>query len=155
MEYNRIEKIIGFKFADKKLLMTAFTTPAFANQMSNNGQEIESGDRLEFLGDGVLKYILTYRLYMSGHKTAGEMTEERQGYERYEAHAAAVDKMGLAKFMRLVDKQKVSDKMKCDLFEAIVAAIFLDKRGGLREVDRFVERALGLPKIEKIKRNTK
>ena len=147
MEHSQIEKIIGYKFADKSLLETAFTTPAFANQ-----RRIESSDRLEFLGDGVLKYILTYRLYMSGHKTAGEMTEERQSYERYEAHAAAVDKLGLAKYMRLVDKQKVSDKMKCDMFEALVAAIFLDKRGGLKAVIKFVENALGLERLNKKKK---
>jgi len=146
MEINidEIERIIGYKFANKKLIDTVFNTPAYTNQRQAHGENIESSDRLEFLGDGVLKFVLTYKLFAYGDKSAGEMTEERQYYERHETHAAAIDELGIAKYLRLVDKQKVSDKMKCDLFEAIVAAIYLDRRGGIRAADKWVDRVLKL-----------
>ncbi|MCL2370491.1 MAG: hypothetical protein FWC80_04620 [Firmicutes bacterium] len=143
-EIKEIETAIGFKFGNKRLLETAFTTPAFANQNKNqnSGARVESGDRLEFLGDGILKYILTHKLYMSGKKTAGQMTEERQDYERFETHAAIIDRLDIAKYLRLVDKQTVSDKMKSDLYEAVIGAIYVDKRGGIKAVRRLVEKTL-------------
>jgi len=141
-DIKEIEKAIGYRFANKRLLMTAFTTPAYANQQKSKGETLESGDRLEFLGDGVLKYILTHRLYMSGNKTAGQMTEERQAYERFETHAGIIDRLGLAKYLLLVGNQTVSEKMKSDLFESIIGAVYLDKRGGLKEVRRLVSRTM-------------
>jgi len=137
---KEIEKAIGYRFGNKRLLETAFTTPAYANQQKSKGETLESGDRLEFLGDAVLKYIVTHRLYMSGNFTADQMTKDRQTYERFETHAGIVDCLGLAQYLSLVGNQGVSEKMKSDLFESIIGAVYLDKRGGLKEARRLISR---------------
>jgi len=141
-DIKEIENVIGHRFGNKRLLETAFTTPAYANQQKSKGETLESGDRLEFLGDGVLKYILTRRLYLSGNDSAGQMTEERQTYERFETHAGIVDRLDIAKYLLLVGNQTVSEKMKSDLFESIIGAVYLDKRGGLKAVGRLVSRLM-------------
>ena len=56
---NEAEKIIGYKFRDKKLLLKALTHSSYSNE-----HRVESNERLEFLGDAVIEFIITERLYL-------------------------------------------------------------------------------------------
>lgn len=58
-----------------ELVITAFTTPDYANDQTVVGNSIENSDRLEFCGDGVVKHIVcreVYKTYPS--MTKGDMT---------------------------------------------------------------------------------
>lgn len=71
--FNRFEKIIGYKFKNKAYLLQAFTHPSYAyNNLTDCYQ------RLEFLGDAVLDYLITRQLYEdpSGH-SPGKLTDLR------------------------------------------------------------------------------
>ena len=54
------EKLIGYRFRDRKLLETALTHSSYANE-----HKCKSYERLEFLGDSVLGFVTAEYLY--GH----------------------------------------------------------------------------------------
>ncbi|KKY13695.1 putative dicer-like protein 2 [Diplodia seriata] len=57
---ERVEEIIGYTFKNKHLLLEALTHPSFS---SYREAASSSYQRLEYLGDAVLDYILSRRLY--------------------------------------------------------------------------------------------
>jgi dsRNA-specific ribonuclease len=56
--FGILETLLGYTFNRKKLLLEALTHASFRNSQENSSYE-----RLEFLGDAVLDYIVTTRLY--------------------------------------------------------------------------------------------
>ena len=61
MNIEEIEKSIGYKFKKEELLKTALTHTSYANE--NN---VESYEKLEFLGDSILEFISSniYTIHM-------------------------------------------------------------------------------------------
>ena len=60
-DYGELEKRIGYEFKDIRLLITALTHTSFANELKVN--KTESYERLEFLGDAILEYIVSDYLF--------------------------------------------------------------------------------------------
>ena len=58
MQYNEIEKEIEYEFNNKALLKTAITHTSYANMHS-----VESNEKLEYLGDSILEFIISKYLY--------------------------------------------------------------------------------------------
>ncbi len=138
-EIKKIERIIGYKFRNKALLETAFTHESYVNEMRD---KTESYDRLEFLGDAVLDVIVSEELYAKLKENSGKMTATRAKIVSKEPLAAAIDKMQLMQFMRIgvgsFNNVRESIKARSDLFEAIVAAIYLDSMRDFDAVRNFV-----------------
>ena len=67
-----VEKIIGYKFKNRKLLLTALTHSSYSNE-----HRVESNERLEFLGDAVIEFIITERLYLEFDKKEGDLSKIR------------------------------------------------------------------------------
>ncbi len=130
-----IEKIIGYKFRDLSLLETAFRHSSVAKESGENDNE-----RLEFLGDAVLSYIISEYLFHSmPDKTEGQLSKIKSRAVSTETLSAEVEAMGLDKFLQLKSNDptaKSSKKTHANLFEALLAAMVLD--GGLEEGKRFV-----------------
>ncbi|KAF2089842.1 hypothetical protein K490DRAFT_35448 [Saccharata proteae CBS 121410] len=57
---EKLERLLGYTFKNKLILLEAITHPSFS---SYREQTTSSYQRLEFLGDAVLDYIVTKRLY--------------------------------------------------------------------------------------------
>ncbi len=135
---NEKEKIIGYAFKDKKLLERAFVHSSYANEHG-----IESYDRLEFLGDGVLGLVIAERLYSFGDDE-GDMTEKRSRIVSKEPLLRAVERLELERFMLFGAGEKRQShahrKVVSDLFESIVGAIYLD--GGYAAAEEFIVREL-------------
>ena len=55
MDYREFEEKLGHRFHNKKYLITALTHSSYANEAK--GKE-ESNERLEFLGDSVLGFVV-------------------------------------------------------------------------------------------------
>ncbi|MBQ9790353.1 MAG: ribonuclease III [Clostridia bacterium] len=138
-DYEKVEKIIGIKFKDKKLLQTAFTHSSFANE-----HKVESNERLEFLGDSVLGVAVTMKLFKDFSLSEGDLSKFRQKLVSEEPLAFVVEELGLDGFIlkgKGESKNKVDSKaIKADLFEAIVGAICLDS--GFEASQRFVLKML-------------
>ncbi len=58
MEFEKIENSIGYTFKNKELLKKALTHTSYAYE--NN---IESNEKLEFLGDSILEFISSKYIY--------------------------------------------------------------------------------------------
>jgi len=58
-DFEDLEKNIGYKFNDKSLLKNALTHKTFAFEASI---PIEYNERLEFLGDSILNFVVAEQL---------------------------------------------------------------------------------------------
>ena len=89
-----IEEIIGYTFRDKSLLCTCFTHSSYAN-----AHKTQSNERLEFLGDAVLGFLVAKALYALDGEDEGRMTERRQKFVSEEPLKECVERAGLDKFL--------------------------------------------------------
>ena len=129
---NNVEKIIGYNFKNKQLLSMALTHSSYAHEQST-----ESYERLEYLGDSLVNFIVAEYLFANFQVSAGELSKYRASLVSTESFAGIVKSMGLEKYI-LIGKsvQKISDSVLADIFESVLAAIYLD--GGRDKVYDFV-----------------
>lgn len=134
--YRLAEEHIGYRFSDRKLLKTCFTHTSYTNVGGG-----ENNERLEFLGDAVLQLCVTEELYTDVGESEGELTELRKQYVSQKALEAAERRAGLMEFLRHSGgESNVGGKTASNLFEAVVAGIYLD--GGMDEAKAFLKRYL-------------
>lgn len=123
------EAIIGYVFNDKELLTTALTHPSYFLQnegASNNYQ------RLEFLGDAVLSFILTEKLFkLYPEDREGELARYRAVLVQGVGLSNQARKIHLPEFIRLSEAEfkaggSNKDSILEDVFEALIGAIYLD-----------------------------
>lgn len=104
---------------------------------------MQSYQRLEFLGDAILDFIVgewLYRKYPEAPE--GTLTELRRILVNTVALADIVKVFGLDRFIIYKKDEDfyLASSTLADIYEALVAAIYLD--GGLRRATKFVERTL-------------
>ncbi len=128
---------IGYEFQNKKLLKQAFTHISYANE-----RNIESNQRLEFLGDSVLSLVVAQKLYEVYPKAQeGVLTEMRSALVCEKSLANKAKEMGLGKGLVFGRSEHRAQGMErasilCDTFEALLGAIFLD--GGIEKAQSWV-----------------
>lgn len=143
--FAEAEKTIGYTFRDRELLKTCFTHTSFAN-IGGGGHN----ERLEFLGDAVLELCVSEELYRRSGGDEGKLTELRKQYVSRSALECAEKRAGLMRFLRYSGGLgNVSGKTASNLFEAVVAGIYLD--GGMGEVKAFLNRFLAETQTENYK----
>ena len=98
--------------------------------------EVVSYERLEFLGDSILRQVISDYLFIRYKEMQeGNLTKLRSQIENSSSFAEMTRRIGLQKYVLLSRNQEVikardkNDKIQCDIFEAFVAAIYLDKMG--------------------------
>ena len=133
---SEIENIIGYVFKDKSYLVRAFTHPSLKAKVEENYQV------LEFLGDSILDFIIAERLMeLNPDWNEGTLTKVRAQIVSAQPLSDAIGRVRLTEFMQFgvgESRRRVyeNDSIKCDLFESIVGAIYLD--GGMCEARKFV-----------------
>ncbi len=141
---NGVEERIGYTFKDRTLLEKALTHSSYAYEKLRDRNFCY--ERLEFLGDALLNFVLTNWLYHRfPHMKEGELSKLKAALASKESLSNAVRKLGINRFIRfsrgeILTGGREKDNILADVFEAIVAAIYLD--GGLEEAERFIRRAL-------------
>lgn len=133
---NNVEKIIGYNFNNTQYLKTALTHSSYAHEHNS-----ESYERLEYLGDSLANFIVAEYLFSNFSVSAGELSKYRASLVSTESFASLVKKMGLEKHI-LIGKsvQKISDSVLADVFESVLAGIYLD--GGWESAYDFVVKFL-------------
>ena len=135
-----VQQIIGYKFKKPKLLIKALTHSSYSNE-----HRVESNERLEFLGDAIIEFIITEKLYREFKGKEGDLSKTRAMIVSEKPLAEAVDRLGLDKYLiKGVGESRnttQSKAIKCDMFEAICGAIYID--GGIEEVKKFFTVAVG------------
>ncbi|MDH7485376.1 MAG: ribonuclease III [Anaerolineae bacterium] len=139
------EAAIGLVFRDKSLLLRALTHRSFLNEYPEF--PIADNERLEFLGDAVLDFLVGEFVYHRfPEMREGDLTNLRAALVRREALADFAMQMELGRFLRMGRGEVESGGRErsatlCAAFEALVGALYLDQ--GLERVRDFV-----LPFIE-------
>ncbi len=138
-DVGNCEEIIGFSFKDKSLLRQCFTHSSFSHEHKSFG----NNERLEFFGDSILGYCVAeylYKKYPSANE--GELTEMKQNLVSHKPLSEAIERLGLGEFVLYGEGEKHNFKNRsavCEnLFEAIVAGIYLDEDGGLDCARKFI-----------------
>jgi ribonuclease-3 len=137
---RQLAQRLGLEFSDYLLLSRALTHRSYLNE---HPEAIEDNERLEFLGDAVLDFLVGAWLYNRFPEMAeGSLTRLRSALVRTEQLANFARKISLGDAMRLGRGEAESGGRKrnallCATFEAFVGALYLDQ--GVDTVIEFVE----------------
>ena len=123
---EKLEEIIGYKFNNINLLITALTHTSYAYE-----NKVKSYERLEYLGDSILEFISSKYLYENYHNLSeGEMTKVRAYAVCEDSLFEIATKLGFSDFLYLGKSERTSNTDKkaiiADCVEAVIAAIYLD-----------------------------
>src|SRR3990170_7253374 len=125
-----LQRQAGFQFRDEALLRRALTHRSYANE---HPEEPEDNERLEFLGDAVLDFLVGATLYHRFPEMAeGDLTRLRSALVRTDNLAQFARDIDLGKAMLLGHGESEGGgreraALLCGVFEALIGAIFLDQ----------------------------
>ena len=142
---QQFEQILGYKFSDRGLLEKALThSSAVDNRFLSN-------ERLEFLGDAVLGVVICRTLFERFPAyLEGDLTKIKSLFVSRKTCAKLARQISLQKFLKIgrgmVDNRALSSSLAAGLFEAVIAAIYID--GGFEAADKFISKHFS-PLIEK------
>lgn len=134
-----LEKIFGIEIADAELFRKALTHTSFAKENNTN----EHYERLEFLGDAVLKLCVSDILYtMFPEYPEGNLTKIRSIVVSDKSLSVLSEKLGVDKLMILgKQEEKTGGRKKTSIkacaFEAILGAYYLD--GKYLQIEKFLK----------------
>lgn len=159
---DEVQKKIDYWFNNTDLLLQAFTRSSYSAQYGSENNEV-----LEFIGDKVLdfyvvKIIADYFGFMKSqsdyydkdednnefcivaHKNESDFTELKKVIVSNKTLAKRIDKLGFAKYMYLGDSDIennviTQEKVKADLFEAILGAIAIDSNWNPDDLQKSVK----------------
>jgi len=135
---------LDLPFKDISYLARALTHRSYMNE---NTDAVEDNERLEFLGDAVLDFLVAAWLYNRYPEMAeGELTSLRAALVGTPQLAAFARQLGVGLAMRLGRGEddgggRQRERLLCGTFEAIIAALYLDS--GINMVIAFVHPMLG------------
>lgn len=140
-DFTKLQKRLGVKFADEKLLKQALVHRSYLNEHPDF--VVGHNERLEFLGDAVLEIIVTEFLYLNFSDTPeGELTNWRASLVNAKILYKIAAELEIEENLYL-SKGEAQDKNKksrqfilANAVEAIIGAIYLDQ--GMPAVKNFV-----------------
>lgn len=142
---------LNLKFTNPDLLKEAFTHRSYLNEVHD--KNVKSNERLEFLGDAILSFIITFHLFKTyPYHPEGLLTNLRSTIVKTETLADIAKELDFGSFLLLSKGEEKSGgrsnlSLLADVFEAFISALFLDQ--GISRVERFLQIHL-LPKITDI-----
>lgn len=128
---------LNIKANNVNLFLTAFTHTSYCNEYKN----VESYERLEFLGDKVLDFIVSEYLYLNNNVEEGIMTKIRASHVCEDALSEYSLKCGFDKYLRLGKGEELTGgRLKkailADTFEAFIGALYIDQ--GMAKAKEFI-----------------
>ncbi|MHB8133448.1 MAG: ribonuclease III [Anaerolineaceae bacterium] len=134
---------LDLQINDWLLLSRALTHRSYLNEHT---EALEDNERLEFLGDAVLDFIVGAWLYHRfPEMPEGDLTRMRSALVHTEQLAEFAAKLDLGRAMRLGRGEaqaggRTRPALLCDTFEAVIGALYLD--GGIPAVNYLIEKLL-------------
>src|SRR3989344_404546 len=150
---EQLEKTLGIKFQDPKLLHQALIHRSYLNE---NKAEKTSNERLEFLGDSVLSlFVANFLYHRFPQAPEGRLTSLRSLLVKTKALAALAQKLHLGDFLLMSKGEewgggRTNPSLFADTFEAVVGSIFLDQ--GTTITEHFLSHHL-FPLIKNVESN--
>ena len=139
--YSEIEKILDYKFKDIKLLDEALTHSSI--KKINKQKMIFNYERLEFLGDRILGFIISDLIFKKFPKfQEGDLSILFQKYTNAKFLSNVAISLNLNKFVVVQkgDRLEKKDSIMSDLIESIIAAIYIDSN--LDNAKKFIEKKI-------------
>jgi ribonuclease-3 len=122
-ELDRLQRALGYRFQDPVALDRALTHRSVGH---------DNNERLEFLGDALLNFVVGEALYLALPKAAeGDLSRLRATLVREETLASVARRIDLGEVMRLGSGELKSggyrrDSILADALEAVIGAAHLD-----------------------------
>lgn len=141
-KFSFVESAAGYRFRDPALLIQALSHSSFAEE--NLGGRINSNERMEFLGDAILGFLvgrMLFRLFPG--REEGVLTRLRAHWVSTATLADIAVIAGVKDALRLGAGEGKSGggcnpRNLAGALEAVVAALYID--GGIRPAEKFVNR---------------
>ena len=114
---------LGHDFGDQSILLSAVTHRSFGP---------ENNERLEFLGDAILGFIIGEILYERfADADEGQLTRLRASLVRKDTLAALARRLELGRYLKLGEGERKSggwrrDSILANCLEAIIGAVYID-----------------------------
>ena len=113
---------------ENEIVKRAFTHSSYVNE-SKNGEDYE---RLEFLGDKILDFIVSEYLYINDDYDEGKMTRLRASYVCENALFTYAKSLDFPSYLRLGKGEELTGGREkpsiiADTFESFLAAVYLTK----------------------------
>jgi len=130
-----LSRIIHYIFNDPSFMIMALTHRSFSSQHN---------ERLEFLGDSVLSFLIANELYKRFPRIdEGDLSRLRAQLVKESSLSTIATSIGLGDFIRLGEGELKSagwrrPSILADTFESIIGAVYLD--GGIKPTHEFVLR---------------
>lgn len=136
MNTEQFETNIGYIFKNKALLKKALTHTSYAYE-----NKVDSNEKLEYLGDSILEFIVSKYLYGKyTNLSEGEMTKVRANVVCENSLYVIAKRHNFSDFLYLGKSERASKNSKkailADAVEALIAAIYLD--GGIDFSEKFI-----------------
>jgi ribonuclease III len=140
----RCERRVGYVFRHKSMLRAALTHASGAEH------RLASNERLEFLGDAILGFVVCEMLFHQFPEyLEGELTKIKSVVVSRQTCAKISEALGLQEFLILgkgmTTTPTVPPSVLADVFESLVAGIYLD--GGHEAARQFINTYIG-PEVE-------
>ena len=126
-----LQDILGIAFEDLSLLEQSLVHRSYLNE--NPDFHLSSNERLEFLGDSLLGFVIAEKLYEECHDLSeGKLTKLRASLVRGETLARLASSLGLGDYLYLGHGEEASGGRQrkstlAGLFEAVLGAVLIDK----------------------------
>lgn len=127
-------------FQDKNLLKQALTHRSWVNENSDN---YGTNERLEFLGDAILEFLVSTEIYNKFPKEEeGYLTALRANLVNTKNLAEVAKKLGIGEMILLSKGEedgggRTNSSLLADTVEAIIGALFLDQ--GITASEKFIK----------------
>lgn len=151
MNFEALEKKLGVKFNNGDLLVRALTHRSFLNEAGE--PKLESNERLEFLGDAILSFVVSKLLFHRfPHHQEGNLTNIRSNLVKTASLTKIGQQLTVGDYLFLSRGEEESGGRQnaaliANTVEALIGAIFLDQ--GIVVVEDFIRRAFS-PTLEAV-----
>jgi ribonuclease III len=137
---TELENILGYWFNNKQILMNALTHRSFFHENPENA--LDYNERLEFLGDSVLGFVIVEYLYLFDSNLTESIMAKAKSYLVKESVLSEIAaSLSLGKYLRLGKGEESSGgrtkiSLLADAAEAVFGAVYLD--GGYENARRLI-----------------
>jgi ribonuclease-3 len=127
--FEQLEEKLGYSFTNSQLFTTALTHKTFAFEAQT---PLEYNERLEFLGDSILNFVIAEQLYQSNqYFSEGELTRRRAIGVNNNMLADVAIRLDIGLFLLLGKGELKQEGAKnrtnlANALEALIGAIYLD-----------------------------
>jgi ribonuclease-3 len=142
---DSLQALLGITFKDVSLLEQALVHRSYMNEAGL--PHLESNERLEFLGDALLSFVVARRLYSDfPNFSEGDLTKLRSSLVRTETLASIARSLNLGDYLYIGKGEDESggrnrQKNLAGTLEAVIGAVLNDQ--GFEAAKEFVLRILG------------